>query len=162
MAADSFVISVLPGSWREEETPIAGLVLDAFDALPQERKHLLWVAGEDCAAIRERTTGRANVSVKSYDPAIDRIMVASDVAITKANRKTHHELNSLGVPSISLSDGENPIDDLRVRQFPGNEALSRAATPPELAAAILRADVRSGLTKKYRASAFDCARLILS
>jgi hypothetical protein len=38
-------------------------------------------------------------------------MAATDVALTKANRKTILELQHLGVPSIALSFGLNPIDD---------------------------------------------------
>ena len=40
-------------------------------------------------------------------------MVASDVAITKGNRNIVVELAALGIPSVSLADGLNRIDDFR-------------------------------------------------
>ncbi len=50
-------------------------------------------------------------------------MVASDLAITKANRVTVKELDALGIPSISISHGLNPIDDVFVERINGNTAL---------------------------------------
>ena len=157
----SFVITVLPGSWSEKEAPIRDLVLDTFDTISDDSKLLIWIAGKDYEELRTHTAARPNVMIRDFDQAIDRIMVASDCAITKGTRKTHHELSSLGVPSISLHHGRNAIDQARASRFEGNEALSGDVTRDELAAAIHRARSRSFQPQKNGASASACARAIL-
>ena len=67
-------------------------------------------------------------------------MVASDVVITKATRKTSFELNALRIPSISISFGLNPIDEHRVLRIPTNCALrARGLTPASLSEHLSRA-----------------------
>jgi spore coat polysaccharide biosynthesis predicted glycosyltransferase SpsG len=95
------------------------LVLRSFDLLDRASKRLIWVAGSDTEALRTKTGTRDNVFVVEHEWQIDRLMVASDVAITKANRKTVIELESLGIPSVALSAGLNPIDDARARSCEG-------------------------------------------
>lgn len=113
---DGVVVSVLPGAYAtEERVPIADLVLGAFGALDYPVKHLVWVAGDDRERIVGLTEGRDDVSVLGFQDQIDRVMVASDCAITKANRKTVMELEALGIPAIALSPGTNPVDDRRAR-----------------------------------------------
>jgi UDP-N-acetylglucosamine:LPS N-acetylglucosamine transferase len=118
------VISVFPGQWsNEERAPLADLLLPAFEALESPDKRLIWLAGDDCDLLRERTRDLPGVIIKEYDWQIDRLMVASDLAITKTNRKTAQELAALGVPSLSVSYGLNPICDLRASRIPTNTAL---------------------------------------
>ena len=158
---NALVLAVLPGSWREQELPILDLVLNAFDLLENDPKHMIWMAGEDCALIQGRTASRENVIVQGYDPEIDRVMVAADVAITKSTRKTLFELSLLGVPSISISSGLNPVDDLRAARFSGNLAASMDITAADLAAAVIRASRRILVAGKGAAGVHRCARLIL-
>ena len=120
---EASVISVLPGAWTEQRTPISDLVLPAFESLEAPSKFLIWLAGADCDLLREKTRNTSGIIVKEKDWQIDRLMVASDVAITKANRKTAMELAALGIPSISLSYGLNPTDDARVELIATNTAL---------------------------------------
>jgi predicted glycosyltransferase len=162
LPADSFVVAVLPGSWREAQTPIATLVLDAFDAIPRKPKHLLWMAAKDSAVIARMTGERKDILVKDYDPMVDRVIVASDVAITKTNRQTHHEICSLGVPSLSISFGVNPIDDARTGGFTNNRALSRDVTAADLCTAVLQAsDMQCSIPDEYNVDGVLCARVIL-
>ena len=50
-------------------------------------------------------------------------MVASDLAITKGNRNIVLELSALGIPSITISHGLNPIDDLRTSRINTNVTI---------------------------------------
>jgi len=114
------VIAVLPGSYAtEERAPIADLVLRAFDSLDRTSKRLIWIAGSDTEPLRTKAGSRDNVQVMEREWQIDRLLVASDVVITKANRKTVVELESLGIPSLALSAELNPIDDARARSCEG-------------------------------------------
>jgi UDP:flavonoid glycosyltransferase YjiC (YdhE family) len=140
--AGTFVIVVLPGSWREAESPILDLVVAAFDLLPDASKRLIWMASDDRDLIREKVGARADIDVRGYEPEIDRILIASDVAITKGTRRTLFELASLGIPSVSLVCIENPIDKARVGHFSNNEALREEADGADLLVAIGRAKLR--------------------
>lgn len=107
------VVSVLPGSWLEERTPLLYAVLDAFESIMSPRR-LCWLAGADYELIRTATEGRTDVLVLRQSDEIDRLMVASDVAITKSNRKTVFELQHFGIPTIAVTFGLNPGDDIAV------------------------------------------------
>lgn len=133
------VILVIPGGWAtEEREPIYNLVLPAFDALRAPAKLLLWMAGEDEKEMRERIGPRSDIVVKGFEREIDRIMAASDLAITKANRITLKELGALGIPSISISHGRNPIDDVLIERIPTNIALdARTVSAKVLAKTIV-------------------------
>ncbi len=140
IAADAFVVAVLPGSWTERVAPIADLVLNAFTRLRPQPKHLIWVAGADRAALAQRTAAAGNITVIEKDWRIDRLMVAADVAITKANRITLIELAQLGTPSLSLSHGLNPMDEHRAAQIASNHTLAvPGLTVAKLAKALLDA-----------------------
>jgi len=144
---DAVVISVFPGSWTEEEGPIYDLVGAAFDSISAPRKNLIWIAGSDFDLLRDRAKAESGIIIRKADWQIDRLFVASDLGITKANRKTAMELASLGIPSISLSHALNWPDDVRVARIPSNIALDAKAvdskTLAERIAEILAAGVRT-------------------
>lgn len=136
LPSDATVISVLPGSWTEERAPIADTVLAAFEQL-SEPKRLVWLAGADREELARRTDGRCDVTVRESDWQIDRLMVASDLAITKSNRKTVKELESLGIWSISLTHGLNAPDDAVTGKVATNRLLdAKSTTASELAETI--------------------------
>ena len=120
---DATIICVLPGSWTEQRAPIFDLVLAAFDAIGKQQKRLIWIAGKDHDSLKEKTKDRPEIIIKQQDWQMDRLMVAGDLAVTKATRKTLKELAALGVPSISLSHGRNEIDDAVAAKIPTNLAL---------------------------------------
>ena len=159
---DAFTIVVLPGSWTEDAFPVADLVLNAFDLLPQQSKHLIWAAGDDRDLIHNLTATRANITVLGYDPAIDRIMAAADAAITKGTRKTLFELQSLGIPSVSLSNPETQIDRFRSQRFSGNIPLDSRTDPELLASHLLHSLNQQVTPAPWRSSAQACAQLILT
>jgi UDP-N-acetylglucosamine:LPS N-acetylglucosamine transferase len=129
---DALVICVAPGSWTEKQAPLVELVAAAFDDLPAPRQ-LVWIAGADQETIAARFQGRPDVQVLSEDWQIDRLMVASDAAITRCTRKTLHELEALGVPSVSVCYGHNPIDERRAAKL----SMTRVISPQESLAAAL-------------------------
>ena len=121
LPADAVVISVLPGGWAtESKEPIHDLLIPAFQQLQAVDKRLVWIAGEDTPMLAEKTRDMPEVIVKEKDWQIDRLMVASDLAITKTNRKTSMELATLGIPSISLSDGSNRVNVQRLAKISSN------------------------------------------
>lgn len=73
-------------------------------------------------------------------------MVASDVAITKATYNIGRELSVLGIPSISLSHGANPIDDLYARSFSGATFLWAKETDAGTLTGYLKAALERGLS----------------
>jgi predicted glycosyltransferase len=138
IVADALVVAVLPGRFNTEaRAPIADLVLQAYDQLAVPAKHLIWVAGDDAPTLRARTANRPDVTILDFEPQIDRIMAAADVAITKTTRKTTLELESLGIPQIAISSGVNPIDDHRAARVAGLRLLkTESLTPAGLASQI--------------------------
>lgn len=131
------VISVLPGSWTEERAPIADTVLAAFEQL-SEPKHLVWIAGADHEELARRIEARRDITVRESDWQIDRLMAASDLAITKSNRKTVKELESLGIWSISLTHGLNAPDDAVTGKVSTNRLLDAKSTTAAALAETMR------------------------
>lgn len=127
LPVDAVIISVIvhPGRRSESVAPIFDLLIPAFDSLKTSKKRLIWLEGNDHVTLRERTKGRTDVIVASSfvqderEP-FDRLMVASDLAVTKANRNIVLELAALGVPSISISHGYNRIDEIRTSRIDTN------------------------------------------
>ena len=132
------LITVLPGSWTEETAPIFDLVLEAIRLLNHRDVNLIWVAGEDFDVLSNQTESLGWVSVIEKEWQIDRLMVASDVVITKANRNTVVELEHLGIPSISLTFHLNPTDDQSIAGIQTNTTLEADGLKPEQLAESLR------------------------
>lgn len=121
---DAVVISVLPGNWATEaREPVYDLLMPAFQRLEAPKKNLIWIAGADQEMLAEKTNDIPGVLIREKDWRMDRLMVASDLAITKTNRKTSMELAALGIPSISLSNGSNPVNVQRLEHIPTNRGL---------------------------------------
>jgi lipid A disaccharide synthetase len=149
LPGDSTIVLVLPGQWfSEEKAPIFDLVMSAYRSIQLETKYLVWFAGEDYETLLERVRPTADVNIQKCDWQIDRWMVACDIAITKSTRKTAIELESLGMPSISLSYGLNVIDDMRVSRILTNTHIYVRETTPESLAKVC-----SQMIIKYSAEA---------
>jgi hypothetical protein len=138
ISQDAKVITVIPGAWAtEERAPLAALVVEAFDALRLTNKRLLWVAGADYEALQARFANNGDILVIRSCWPIEQVMVASDLAITKNNRGTIFDLASLGVPSLSISYGLNPIDDIIVPRIQTNRALRARGVDSEHLASLM-------------------------
>jgi len=146
------VVLVLPGSWTEEKVPCCELILAAFDELPRENKALIWIAGADHEAISRRTEGMANVVVKESDWQIDRLMAASDAAITKSTRKTASELAYFGVPLIALTHGLNPIDDQAMRNRPSAHLMPAGEADGQALAREIEKALEQGISRETAGS----------
>ncbi len=135
---DAFVVLALPGAFATEaRAPLADLLLPAFHLLDPQNKRLLWIAGTDAATLQARTADDPLIHVMEYEPVIDRLMVACDVAITKGNRKTVLELERLGVPQIAVCYGQNPIDEQRLQRVHGVTILQAQNTSSQHVARLL-------------------------
>jgi hypothetical protein len=139
LAPTEMVILVVYGSQPNAAVPINRLVLAAFDQLPRADKTLVWIGGADREALEPLVRGRSDVRLIDTDWVIERWMVACDVAMTKATHNIAFELAALGVPSISISNGFNYMDDLVVQRVASNTALwLQEATPQHLADLVQR------------------------
>jgi UDP-N-acetylglucosamine:LPS N-acetylglucosamine transferase len=128
ITADALAILVVQGGWTSEErAPIVDTVISAFLGLREQPKHLFWLAGRDAGKISLRTKGLEGVEVLSFVDPVERIMAACDVVITKGTHGITLDAASAGVPSISLSPGLNPIDDVLVPRIRNNIALNAVA-----------------------------------
>lgn len=142
---DAVVVTVIPGGFAsEEKAPFFPLVADAFQRLPFPEKRLFWLGGADAKKLASSTQDLPSITILDHQPSIDHFLVASDVVITKGTRGATLDAVAAGVPSISLSPGLNPIDDLLVPRIRSNLALNaRAVTGEILAWHIARALRRS-------------------
>lgn len=130
---EAFVISVIPGAWAtEERTPIRQTVLPAFQRFSAQGKFLFWLTKTDQELLTRETVGQLGIKVLGDCESVDQIMVASDVVITKGNRGTIMDAASLGVPSISLSFGSNPIDEILIAGIHSNRPFQAKATDAAL------------------------------
>jgi hypothetical protein len=142
---DEAVIVLFPGTSSEGQAPLFDLILNAFQALPRERKRLIWVAGSDFDWIAAKCADYDNITVLESDQRPERLMAASDLAITKGTYNIGKELAALGVPSISLSLGKNPIDDYFSRCLPGNTFLYAQETLPATLTQCMESALQRGL-----------------
>lgn len=157
---DALVISVLPGSWTEQQAPIFELVTTAVDSLQHERKSIIWIAGADYQLLCQCAPNHPYLSVARMDCEIDRLMAASDVAITKANRMTCLELAALGIPSISLSHELNLPDDAVVSRISSNVHLSVKHTDaPSLARVISETLAKAAGSRPVPVCSEKCGRV---
>lgn len=144
---DRPVILVAPGgstASSEEQAPIFDLVVSAVAALPENPK-LVWIMTAD-EQRKLRAEAKVLEEILFLEPhrGFDRTMIAADIAITKGTRTTVFEFSALGTPSISLSHGHNPVDDLRVPRISTNLALqAQSITSEYLAHCISKALVQS-------------------
>jgi len=124
ISADVIVVSVLPGGWAtEQRAPIFDLLIPAFQGLKIQRKLLCWVAGDEFEQMAGRTKTMSDILVLKNPWPIEQLVVASDLVVTKGNRITIMESAALGVPSVSLSHGLNPVEDFIVPRIKSNLAL---------------------------------------
>jgi UDP-N-acetylglucosamine:LPS N-acetylglucosamine transferase len=127
LPADARVITVMgSGGLPEAKGALADPVCAAFSNLAGP-KHLIWIAGSDADLLRVRLAGREDVTVHVFVDPIEQVLAASDLVITKGTRGATMDCVSAGVPSLSISFGTNPIDDLLVPRIRSNTSLQARA-----------------------------------
>jgi hypothetical protein len=137
--AEAVLALCQPGNWPESQVPMGQVLVSALDAVPYPSKRLIWLAGRDYDALRSLFCDRSDITVVKEDWQIDRLFAASDLAITKANRQTVFEAASVGLPSISVSNGINWPDDVAVAHVRSNTSLHvRGLTADVLAQLMIR------------------------
>jgi hypothetical protein len=143
--SDVTVVSVLPGTWaNEQRAPVFELLISAFHALECGKKLLCWAAGSDFERLASLTQGVADVSILRNPWPTEQLMVASDLVVTKGNRGTIIEVSELGIPSISLSSGQNPIDDYLVARIKTNLPLRIKGMTSEFLARCMQDKLEHG------------------
>jgi UDP-N-acetylglucosamine:LPS N-acetylglucosamine transferase len=135
LAPHALAILVVSGGWAmEERAPIVETILAAFQLLPDANKRLIWLAGRDSPALRQRMNNAPGIAIMDFYDPIEQLIAPCDVVITKGTRGITLDAAAVGVPTISLSSGLNPIDDTLVPRIRNNTALNaRAVTGPILA-----------------------------
>lgn len=125
--------TVATGGWATEaKAPIAGLILEAFQLLPCADKYLFWLSNVAGTPLEKILSRYNEARVVSFTDDIEKYFVASDVVITKGTHGISCELASLGIPSISLSYKNNPIDEILVPRISSNIHLHAKATTARL------------------------------
>ena len=142
---DEKLILVLPGSWTEKMAAFHDLILRSFDRLSYPRKRIIWVAAKDHSDIARSVLGRQHIEVVSSDMHIERLMIASDVAITKGSYTSSKELQVLGVPSITLSHGLNFMDDFFSKSIRSTTLLWVQETDAVILSACIERALNAGL-----------------
>lgn len=135
------VIGVFPGSWTEAMAPLAQALLTA---VPKQAQ-LIWLADDAPAA--------PNVTRLPRNWQVDRYMVACDLAITKTNRMTVHELAWLGIRTLSIDYGLNDVDTACIAGLPNNHTIHLRG----LNAAAIRSALRAPAPRPYRPKGKDAA-----
>jgi len=138
------VVLCAPGSYSEFQVPVAEPLFAAWEALPHPCKRLIWLAWRDYESLRSRFANRPDVLLMKEDWNIGRLIVASDLVITKGNRITVQEAASLGVPSISISAGVNWPDDVAIARVPSNVALRARDADPATLSELMAAKLSGG------------------
>ena len=157
------VISCLPGGWATEaRAPIANIMLPAFDRLPYAEKKLFWVAGNDTANLVNQMKQRDDIVILEQLWPIEQLMVASDVILTKGNRGTIMEASYLGIPSISLSHGLNPVEDYIIPRIQSNLALRIRGIADEYLSSCIESQVARSTDEVWLAPAVVSASTVAS
>lgn len=152
----TFVLGCLPGTTYESSSPIFGIVLSAYDQLTVSPKQMIWVDSANYEEAKGRFAYREDVTVVDTDWKLERVIVSSDVVISKCTRNTLRECNLLGVPSVSLSHGLNWIDDAFANRLASNIWLNAKTTNSrELADSIMKVSSGVNVASKSCRSGLD-------
>ncbi len=111
------VILVTPGGRHKDRSRLLDISVEAFKELKDDNLKLILLTGELFKEYQARFADDGSIIVKDYDWKIDRLMVASDLAICKGTFMTTWELAYLGIPSISIPDISNPVDQHQVKEM---------------------------------------------
>jgi UDP-N-acetylglucosamine:LPS N-acetylglucosamine transferase len=147
--ADELCIIVIPGgAASEEEFPIGDIVVGAYCSIDYKSKRLLWISSKDYEVLKKRFKNIGGFeAIPIHDP-IEELMAAADLVITKGTRGTTLDAATVGVPSISLSIGNNWVDDVLVPRYRGNTALNARAVTP----LILAQHIKNAISSEHKIS----------
>lgn len=136
---DALCVVVLPGgSASEKSSPMADVVLSAFFGLSKRPKRLYWVSAKDHDLLQAKVSGLEGVNLVKYAHPIENLLSCADLVITKGTRGSTLDAAAVGVPSISLSPGTNPVDDVLVPRIRTNIALNLHAVDGPILAEYMK------------------------
>lgn len=143
------VILVTPGGGHQVRRRFLEVSVEAFKELKGDNLKLIILTGELCSQYRERFIDDDRIIVKNFDWQMDRLMVASDLVICKGSFSTTWELACLGIPSISIPDTSNPIDQIHVFRM-DNHNLTHRIDPRRLSKSVLLKEMKEKLNSKFK------------
>jgi len=114
---DEIVILVTPAGRHKHRNKLLDLTPSIIERVKKLELRLILLTGPLFEEYSKKIEKNDRVIVKSYDWKIDRLMAASDLVINKGTFTTTWELVFLGVPSISIPDGDNPVDLIHVKKL---------------------------------------------
>lgn len=141
------VILVTPGGRHKERNELLEVSIEAFKELDRKDKSLILLTGELYEDYCERFADDDRIIVKDFEWKIERLMVASDLAICKGTFMTTWELAYLGIPSISIPDMSNPVDHIHVYRM-SKQNLTLKIDPREFDKEILLININKILDSK--------------
>jgi predicted glycosyltransferase len=100
--------------------------------------------------LADKTALLPGVEILDFLDPIDRLTAAADVVITKGTYGITCECSALGLPSIALSNGANPMDDFLSPRIRGTTWLNAMA----LSAQLLSAEIETCCNRTLVAPAF--------
>jgi hypothetical protein len=125
---------------------MAAKIVSAFLALPDNDKRLLWVSPKDFGHLSNRLKGIPGIQFFDFVDPIERLYVVSDVVITKGTQAVTLECDNLGIPTISLMPGTNPIDELLTPRVKSTLSLNARAVDASTLLYYLQQIFRSNST----------------
>jgi uncharacterized protein (TIGR00661 family) len=135
------VILVTPGGRARDRNKLLESSVEVFKELDNKNLKLILLTGELYEEYREKFKNENGIIIKDFDWEMDRLMVASDLVICKGTFSTTWELAYLGIPSISVPDLDNPIDQIHVNKM-DKYNLTRRIDPRKLSKEVLLENVK--------------------
>jgi uncharacterized protein (TIGR00661 family) len=145
------VILVTTGGRHKDRNKLLELSVEVFKELQEKNMKLILLTGELRKEYEKKCADNDNIIVKDYDWKMDRLMVASDLVICKGTFMTTWELAYLGVPSISVPDLSNPVDQVHTYRMTEND-LTLRIDPRKISKSVLLEAVRKELNSKGRSA----------
>jgi uncharacterized protein (TIGR00661 family) len=145
------VILVTTGGRHKDRNKLLELSVEVFKELQEKNMKLILLTGELRKEYEKKCADNDNIIVKDYDWKMDRLMVASDLVICKGTFMTTWELAYLGLPSISVPDLSNPVDQVHTYRMAENN-LTLRIDPRKINKLVLLEAVRKELNSKGRSA----------
>jgi len=143
------VILVTPGGRHKDRNKLLEVSVEVFKELKDDNLKLILLTGELYGKYSKRLKNEDRILVKDFDWKMDRLMVASDMVICKGTFSITWELAYLGIPSISIPDINNPIDQIHVNRM-DKYNLTLRIDPRRLKKSVLLENVKKILDSKNK------------
>jgi uncharacterized protein (TIGR00661 family) len=145
---DKVILVAAEGRYKHRNR-LLEVSIEVFKELQGKNVKLILLTGKLYEDYLEKFASEDRIIVKYYDWKIDRLMVASDLAICKGTFMTMWELAYLGVPSISVPDLGNPVDQVDSYRMDKHN-LTQRIEPRKFNKAVLLEEVKKQLNSNLR------------